>query len=497
MLHRRSGILIHITSLPSRYGIGDLGPGAYRFVDFLAQTNQSLWQILPLNPTTPVASHSPYSGTSAFAGNPLLISPDNLIEQGLLSRDDVDDLPQFDDAAVDYDKVAPFKIRLLEKAYHRFARRSSDPHYEQFCYDSRHWLEDYALFRAIRENRREQHWSDWPAPLRDRHNSAMQAARQEWDEDIRRTRFRQYIFHRQWQTLHEYAKNRGVQIVGDLPLYVTYDSAEVWANTRVFQLSRDKKPKALSGMPPSRFAMEGQFWGMPLYNWSYLKRTGYEWWLRRIEHNLNSFDWLRIDHFLGLISYWKIPPKAKLPTAGHWVKGPRGDLFHALYRRFSLLPLMVEDLGFVTVDSRELMNRYNLAGMRVLIDSFTGEGRLSRFSPHNYISRCVAYTGTHDNNTARGWFDSARPEDRWRFFRYVGWHVPPEEVHWEMVRLVMMSVANAAVFPMQDILGLGADCRMNKPGTTHGNWVWRLRPEQLSQEITVNLADITRTYGRA
>lgn len=493
MPHRRSGILLHITSLPSRFGIGDLGPSAYKFADTLVAAHQSLWQVLPLNPTSATADFSPYSSTSAFAGNPLLISPELLVRDGLLKEDEIAKPPSFNDRQVDFARAAQYKSLLLDLALGRF---QPDAVYEAFCRQSNGWLDDFALFTAIRQHWPDKGWLDWPREVRDRRPRPLEAVRNQLRQSIEKVKVLQFLFFRQLWALREYCNARGVQLFGDMPLFVSHDSSDVWAHPYNFQLDREKRPRAVCGMPATRFNHEGQLWGMPIFAWSRLRRDGYEWWVQRIGQNLRMFNWLRIDHFLGLVSYWRIPAGSKSALVGRWVQGPGEDFFKALFRRYSLPALVAEDLGFVSAESREIMSSYNLPGMRILLDAFTAPALTSRFLPHNYTSRDVGYTGTHDYTTARGWFDNASSEEKKQFFDYIGYEVRKGQVHWEFIRLAMQSVAQASIYPMQDVLGLGVEARMNVPGTPKGNWRWRLRPEQLRFENFSRLGQMTKLYER-
>ncbi|RMG55401.1 MAG: 4-alpha-glucanotransferase [Acidobacteria bacterium] len=500
MRRRASGILLHITSLPSDYGIGDLGPDAYRFVEFLAQAKQSFWQVLPLNPTNPAMGNSPYNGLSAFAGNWLLISPERMVRDGWLAQTDLDLPSAVSEERVRYDEVIAWKGRLFDRAYERFKRdrlgRAHD--YETFRAENAHWLEDYALFMALRARFAGSPWSEWPRELRDRQPEALHAARRELAESIEREIFLQYLFFQQWRELAAYGRERGIQMIGDMPFYVNYDSADVWAHPEIFKLDEEKKPLVVSGVPPDYFSATGQLWGNPIYRWDVLKETGYRWWMERMAHTLKLFDVVRIDHFRGFAAYWEVPADASTALNGRWVEGPGDDFFAALLRRFPYLPIIAEDLGLITPDVRELMHRFDLPGMRLLLFAFGEERPEHPYLPHNYVRHCVVYTGTHDNNTVRGWFETeATPEDRRRLFRYLGREVSADDVHWAFVRLAMMSVANLVIIPLQDVLGLGAEARMNRPATTEGNWRWRLRREQLAPSVAQMLREMTEIYGRA
>ncbi|MBN2467114.1 MAG: 4-alpha-glucanotransferase [Deltaproteobacteria bacterium] len=496
MMPRASGILLHITSLPSPFGIGDLGPWAYRFVDFLAESGQRFWQILPLNPTESVFGNSPYHSTSAFAGNPLLISPDGLVEEGLLERGDVETLPDFPAHIVDFDKVISYKQALLHRAYERF-KGGREYEYERFCSENRYWLPDCALFRALRARNQGKVWSEWPPDLRDRVPRALESAGSDFIEAVKEEKFLQYIFHKQWSALRGYCHQKEVRIMGDLPIYVQYDSADVWAHPDLFKLDEEKKPSAVAGVPPDYFSKTGQLWGNPVYRWDVLKERGYDWWIERIRYNITLLDYLRLDHFRGFVGFWELPAEEKTAINGRWIKAPAEDFFESILRSIPSPPLIAEDLGVITPDVVEIMDRFGFPGMKLLLFAFGDAGGANPYLPHNLVANCVAYTGTHDNNTVRGWFknDATAPEKA-ALLRYLGRNVPVKNLHWELIRLLMMSVANLTIFPMQDILGLGGEARMNRPSTANGNWEWRLAPDALTTDLRARLRSITEIYGR-
>jgi len=503
---RASGILLHITSLPSPYGIGDLGPSAYRFADLLVDNRQTFWQVLPLGPTDPIWGNTPYDSRSIYAGNPLLISPEVLAEAGLLTKEDLENHPHFPKGSVDYHSVTEFKMKILKIAYESFpaggsvekANKNSAPGdrcgYNKFCNDNDPWLEDFALFSAIKSHFGGRIWSEWPEALRDRKGEALEEMKQKLLDDILMQKFLQYTFFRQWAGLKSYCNARGIQIFGDMPIYVNYDSADVWTRPEIFNLDENKKPLTVAGVPPDYFSRTGQLWGNPLYRWDVLKKDGYAWWMRRIEHNLQLFDLLRIDHFRGLVAYWEVPAGKKTAVEGDWVKVP-SDFLPALFRRFPNLPIIAEDLGLITSEVREAISRFDLPGMKVLLFAF-GEGLPENpYAPHNHVKNCVVYTGTHDNNSSRGWFkNEATPDERRRLFAYLGREVSEEQISWELIRLAMMSVADTAILPLQDILSLGEEARMNRPGQTVGNYQWRLLPEMM--KIDPRLKEMTEISGR-
>lgn len=498
MKRRGSGVLLHVTSLPSPFGVGDMGPWAYRFVDFLDETKQSLWQILPLNPTYPEHYNSPYHSTSAFACNPLLISPELLVQDGLLNKKDLEPRPDFPSGRVDYRAVWAYKEKLFERAYERFKGKKPRYEYERFCSENRSWLEDFTLFIALKSHFHGQAWIEWPQDIRDRQPEALQWAKTELHERAERERFLQYIFFEQWITLKQYCNQKGIQVIGDIPIYVDYDCADLWVNPAIFKLDNEKRPYVVAGVPPDYFSETGQLWGNPIYRWDVLKEMGYEWWVRRIEHNIKLFDLVRVDHFRGLVGYWEVPAGEGTAINGRWVEAPVEDFFKTLLKKFPYLPIIAEDLGIITPDVREIVHRFNLPGMKVLLFAFGGDLANNPYIPHNLVKNCVLYTGTHDNNTIRGWFEKeASPEDKKRLFQYLGREVRVEELHWELIRLAMMSVADIAIFPMQDMLGLDEKSRINRPATTEGNWLWRLLPDQMTPNLVAKLLEMTEIYGRS
>jgi 4-alpha-glucanotransferase len=494
---RGSGILLHLTSLPSDFGIGDMGPWAYRFADFLAESGQRLWQVLPLNPTDPVHGNSPYDSISAFGCSPLLISPERLVDQGLLARQELGSAPDFPRDRIDYRGVISFKQGLFSLAQSRFRAGGTAEDYGRFCSENADWLEDLALFAALKERFDGRPWQEWPADLRDRDPASLEAARRALAGRIEEGKILQYLFERQWVALREYCNRRNVVIFGDLPVYVNLDSVDVWTHPELFKLDPDKRPTAVAGVPPDYFSETGQRWGNPVYRWDALRESGYAWWIRRLARNLHLFDMVRIDHFRGFAAYWEIPAEEPTAVRGKWVPGPGNDFFQALLRHFPYLPIVAEDLGTITQDVRDLMDRFDLPGMKVLLFAFGDNLATNPYVPHNHVRNCLIYTGTHDNNTVKGWFErEVTGEDRERLFRYLGREVGPERICEEMVRMAMMSVANTAILPMQDLLGLGEEARMNRPARKDGNWQWRLLPEQLSPELAAGLRRMTETYGR-
>jgi len=496
---RRSGVLLHITSLPSVFGIGDLGPEAYRFADFLAEAGQRVWQILPLNPTISICGNSPYCSYSAFSENPLLISPELLARDGLLSSSDLDDRPAFPVDRVDYERVIEYKTRLLARAFERFKTMGArDRELDTFCSENAHWLDDSTLFAALKEQSGGMAWNEWSPDLRDRAEGPLQEWKDRLADRILAEKFLQYLFYRQWSSLKKYCNGKNIQIMGDVPIYVSYDSADVWANPHLFRLDNERNPLFVAGVPPDYFSATGQRWGNPLYDWERLAETGYAWWVRRLECNMKLFDLIRLDHFRGFVAYWEIPSSEQTAMNGKWVEAPAVDFFNTLLKHFPSLPIIAEDLGIITLDVKQVMKAYGFPGMKLLLFAFGDDKPTNPYLPHNHVRNSVVYTGTHDNNTVRGWYRiEAGQEEKARVARYVGRPVDEERVHWEFLRLAMMSVANLAVIPIQDILGVGEEGRMNTPAVTYGNWSWRLAPGRISRSLTDNLLEVTRFYGRA
>lgn len=491
---RSSGILLHPTSLPGPYGIGDLGPQAYKFVDWLSSTGCKLWQILPLGPTG--YGDSPYQCFSAFAGNPYLISPDELLVEGLAVPSDLDALKDLPASHVDFGQFIPKKVELLLKAFQRFQtnRGTLREAFDYFCAENAYWLDDFSLFMALKESKGGGSWNGWDQSLRTRKKTALTKARKELAEDIKRHSFYQFLFFRQWNKVRAYANGKGIQIVGDIPIFVAYDSADVWANPELFYLDAQGNPTVVAGVPPDLFSTTGQLWGNPLYNWEVHKKDGYAWWLSRVRAVLQTVDILRFDHFRGFAGYYEIPASHTTAETGRWVPGPGKDFFRAvdkdlgdgLITHGTGLPIVAEDLGVITPDVIELLHAFDLPGMRVLQFAFTGPE--NPFLPHNYIPNCVAYTGTHDNDTAMGWYASAPETERDFARRYLG--VDGRDFAWDLIRAVWKSVAVFAVAPMQDVLGLGGEARMNFPSRLGGNWEWRMSEADFRDDLAAGLRNL-------
>jgi 4-alpha-glucanotransferase len=484
---RKSGILLHPTSLPGDEGIGDLGKWAYRFVDFLAESGQRLWQILPLSPTG--FGYSPYQAYSSVAGNPLLISLQSLVDQGWLSPEDLKDSPKFPDSTIDFDAAILFKNRLIKKAAAAFFQRGSEPfrtEFEKFCVEMKSWLHTYARFAALKEANADSAWTDWDLKI---------AAS---SQDILDQQFIQFEFFRQWKALKKYSNERGIEIIGDIPIFVSHDSADVWANPELFDLDEEGKPKTIAGVPPDYFSETGQCWGNPLYRWDVMEQTGFGWWIARVKSVLDVVDIIRLDHFRGFEAFWEIPAGSINAVNGRWIKGPGDRLFSALEKSLGKLPFIAEDLGFITPEVPELRDRWGFPGMRVLQFAFGDQSTRNPHKPYNFIPNCVAYTGTHDNNTTAGWFsdktNSPTNAEREAALRYMGSN--GTDAVWDLIRLLLSSAADTAIMPMQDVLELGSEARMNLPSTTGNNWKWRMREDPLRHDLAAKLREMNRMYGR-
>jgi 4-alpha-glucanotransferase len=491
---RGAGLLLHPTSLPGPYGIGDLGPVAYEWVDALARARQKWWQVLPLGPTG--WGDSPYQSFSAFAGNSYLISPDGLADDGLVNRSDLAGL-HFPADRVDYGAAGRFKLDLGARAWHNF-RTGSAPAlrgpFEEFTTRAAAWLDDYALFAALKETQGGTAWNDWPEDLVLRRPEALARARRELADAVGVCRFRQFLFFRQWRALKKYAHDRGIRLIGDVPIFVSADSSDVWDHPGQFQLDERRRPRVVAGVPPDYFSSTGQLWGNPLYDWEAMKADGFSWWIARLRATLELVDLVRLDHFRGFEAYWAVP--AGMPTAevGQWVKAPGADLFRTLRAALGGLPVIAEDLGLITPEVEALRDNFALPGMRILQFAFVGDPA-DRFLPHNYERNAVVYTGTHDNDTTAGWYATLSDRDRAFLHRYLP-HVGGQTVAWDLLRLAWGSVADLALAPLQDVLGLGHEARMNMPGRPEGNWQWRLTPGMLHPGVLDRLADVTEVYYR-
>ncbi len=499
MRRRGSGVLLHISSLPSRFGIGDLGLNAYRFADRLAESKQTYWQILPLTPTNLLYDNSPYHSMSAFAGNPLLISPERLVDDGLLEPSELEPVPDFPADRVDYEKVTEYKKRCIDLAYERSTDLRKSPEYVRFCKEQAYWLDDFVLFKAVKEYHGGAAWNEWKPDIREREPDALKLWKSKLLDNVQKEYFIQFLFFTQWFDLKKYCNDKGIQIIGDVPIYVEYDSVELWSDPTLFKLDENKKPYVVAGVPPDYFSKTGQLWGNPVYDWDVMQQRSYTWWVERIGHTLHMVDIVRIDHFRGLVAYWEVPAGEDTAINGSWVDVPVDDFFNTLLKRFPLLPVIAEDLGLITPDVRETIATYDLPGMKVLLFAFGDDTATNPYIPHNHVRNAIIYTGTHDNNTVKGWFDTeATDDEKARLFDYVGRTVTAEDIHKTFVGLAMMSVANTAIVPVQDILGLGADARMNTPATQRGNWRWRISAGMLDDTNAFEwLGKLTKVYGRA
>ncbi|MCD6500161.1 MAG: 4-alpha-glucanotransferase [Deltaproteobacteria bacterium] len=495
---RSSGLLAHLTSLPSPFGIGDLGIAADRFIRFLDDAGQSYWQILPLCPTDLGSASSPYSSISAFAGNVLLISPEQLREQGLVTDDDLDGAPTGPENKVDYAAVTAFKDRLISVARQRLAEHPEIRNaFSIFCEHTKDWLEDFCLFAALKEHFEGKAWTDWPEPLRDRQDDALAEIRGLLADRIEHHRLGQYLFFSQFESMHEHCKDAGIKLIGDLPIYVNHDSVDVWSHPDYFKLDRTGRPTVVAGVPPDYFSPTGQLWGNPVYDWDHILNQDDTWWLRRMDHALTLFDVVRIDHFRGFAAYWEIPADHETAIDGRWADGPGTAFFDRLTKRFNPLPVIAEDLGIITDDVRALMAQYEIPGCRVLLFAFGDDLWDNPHKPHNHVENCVVYTGTHDNNTAAGWFaEETGPDERRRLEDTLGHATSPEQVSGDLCRLALSSKANLSILPIQDVLGLDGRARMNRPATIAGNWKWRLTADQLTAEIAQRLRAETIASGR-
>lgn len=495
MLTRRaSGILLHPTSLPGLYGAGDLGLDAYRFVDWLKSAGQTYWQVLPLGEVG--SGNSPYMSSSAFAGNVLLIDLAELASQGWLAADDLVPHPDFRPARIDFGLLRPFRMERLRRAASRFFAMGYGKMrkaYDEFCRVESGWLDDYALFMTAARQQDGREWSLWPTGLARRTPQALHSLEQDSAEEIGFWKFCQWSFARQWLALKSYANGHGIRIIGDVPIFVACQSADVWAHQELFKLDENGRPTVVAGVPPDYFSETGQLWGNPLYRWDMHEKTGYAWWVARMRHALKFSDLVRIDHFRGFAACWEIPADAPNAITGAWVEGPGEKLFHALKKAIPNLPIVAEDLGIITPDVVELRDRFGLPGMRVLQFAFA-EGEANHFLPHHYVPNTVAYTGTHDNDTALGWWDAVSGREKDFALQYL--KSDGKEIQWDMMRALSASVANTVVYPMQDVLGLSGEHRMNFPGQPAGNWEWRFSWEQLRPEYTQALAEMASEHNR-
>jgi 4-alpha-glucanotransferase len=490
---RSSGILLHPTSFPGAYGNGDLGSFAYRFLDFLAESGCKLWQVLPLGPTG--YGDSPYQCFSAFAGNPYLISIEQLLNEKLLTQDDLADLPDFPKDHVDFGWIYSWKFILLDRSFARFQDSASDSikqAYALFRTQNESWLEDFALFMAIKESMGGKPWNEWDAPLRSRQKKVLAQARSDLAPMIEKQIYRQFLFFRHWHWVKEYAHSKGIQIIGDIPIFVAYDSADAWSHPDLFYLDEEGVPTVVAGVPPDYFSPTGQLWGNPLYRWDVHKKKKYAWWIDRFRATLNLVDIIRLDHFRGFAGYWEIPFGNPTAEKGRWVPGPGADFVSAMQKALGDLPIIAEDLGEITPDVIELRDQFHLPGMKIAQFAFSGPD--NPFLPHHYTANCVAYSGTHDNDTARGWYESAPDHERDFANRYL--KIDGSNFADDLIRAVWGSVAVFALAPLQDLLNLNTFARMNFPGKPAGNWGWRMSENDLSAELMRRLKEINDLYQR-
>jgi 4-alpha-glucanotransferase len=491
---RLGGILLHPTSLPSSDGIGDLGDAVFRWLDWLQEAGCQVWQVLPLGPTG--YGDSPYQSFSAMAGNALMVNLHKLIIDGLLTSEDLSDKPDFPNDRVDFGEVIQYKDRLLHLAWRRF-RSGCGKHLREdfscFCEENVDWLDDYALFMALKGYYEGKPWTAWDPEIRQRHPNALASIKEELEGSIEDHHFRQFLFFQQWKVVLLRAHELGVQIIGDVPIFVAHDSCDVWAHQELFFLDEDGSPIVVAGVPPDYFSDTGQLWGNPLYRWERLRADGYDWWIRRLKAVLKMVDIVRLDHFRGFEAYWEVPASASTAETGRWVKGPGSHFLTKLKERFDSLPIIAEDLGVITPEVEALRDAFGLPGMKVLQFAFD-EDSDNEFLPHNYPKHCVVYTGTHDNDTSRGWFESASEEVQDFCCRYLA--RDGKNIAWDLIRTAWSSVAEISIAPLQDFLDLGTEARMNFPGREQGNWAWRIQDDALSMQLTERIRELNLIYGR-
>lgn len=505
-LPRASGILLHPTSLPGPFGIGDFGPAAFAFVDFLEDTGQKLWQVLPLNPTG--YGDSPFQCFSAYAGNHLLISPEKLQTKGILDASDLRDCEDFPQDTVDFEGVIRWKTRLLSKAAEIFKSEACGDDrraFDEFCTRNSSWLPDFSLFMACKHEQGGVAWNQWPTEIAQRIPDALTAAQSRLKEAMFAVQYWQFEFFRQWKEVQTYAHKAGIRIIGDLPIYVALDSADVWTNRQYFQLSENGQPTTIAGVPPDYFSVTGQCWGNPIYRWDRLQQSGYRWWVERFRAALQLYDAIRIDHFRGFEAYWEIPGNETTAINGRWIKGPGADFFEVLERELGDLPIIAENLGVITPEVEVIRHRFGFPGMAILQFAFGKDPQGPSFRPHNYERELAVYTGTHDNDTTVGWWNSTGAGDSTRTpddvakehaFARAYLNLKEESIHWVMIRTILSSIADLAIVPLQDVLGLGSQARMNLPGTAKGNWRWRFRADELMPDLARRLREMVELYDR-
>jgi 4-alpha-glucanotransferase len=501
---RQSGLLLHPTSLPGRFGIGDLGDDAHKFVDLMADCNQHLWQILPVGLTG--YGNSPYNSASIFAGNPLLINPDRLIQEELLQQSDLEDIPEFPVDKVDYNTVSGYKNKILRRAFNFFRVNGTaelTDNYISFCNQYSVWLDTYSLYMALKEYHRFSRWQDWPEDIKFRKPGAIDLWTKQLKDSIEYYKYEQFLFNLQWNALKKHCKEKNISIIGDMPIFIDADSDSVWENRDLFDLREDGNANTVAGVPPDYFSSTGQLWGNPTYNWDKMRESNYKWWKDRFLGMLSMVDIIRLDHFKGFESYWEIPADADTAVNGRWVSGPGEELFHLLEKSIGPLSIIAEDLGVITDSLKKLRDNLGFPGMRVLQFGFTDDTG-NDHTPYNFIPHCVAYTGTHDNDTTVGWFQGTNNSttlseaqlkiERSSALKYTG--TDGHEIHWDFIRMALSSVANTAIIPLQDLMGLDSSARMNTPSTVHGNWEWRFRFDMLTDDILDKFKEMTFIYGR-
>jgi 4-alpha-glucanotransferase len=495
VFERSSGILLHPTSLPGPFGIGDIGPKAFQWVDFLSSSDCGLWQVLPLGPTG--FGDSPYQCFSAFAGNPFLISPLSLKEEDLLHSDDIIEDPVHRWDQVDYGKVIPYKLGILDRSFIRFRKKTDTILHEEFNEfrdNESHWLDDFSIFMAIKEQFGGGSWANWPEEYKQRKQSTLKRFSKDHSVSIERHAYRQFLFFKQWRKLREYANDRNIKIIGDIPIFVAHDSSDVWAHPELFYLDDNSDPTVVAGVPPDYFSPTGQLWGNPLYRWDVHATSGYDWWLERFQAVLSLVDIIRLDHFRGFSGYWEIPADEKTAINGRWVEGPGKEFFHAVQGELGNLPIIAEDLGVITADVDDMRETFNLPGMKVLVFAFDSDAK-NIFLPHNYTQDYVVYTGTHDNDTVLGWYERIEEKERDFARRYLARE--GQDISWDLIRAAWSSVAVFAIAPMQDFLGLDNKARMNYPSKLGDNWVWRMPSEALNEPLSRRISLLNTVYGRS
>jgi 4-alpha-glucanotransferase len=498
-IQRNAGILLHITSLPSEFGIGDFGPGAYAFADILDSCDQRIWQLLPLNPVDVSQGFSPYSSISSRAGNTLLISPELLVKEQLIDAEKLAEYHCPDTGRVDFQTVIQIKDQIFDHAWMNFREIKDHPlkkYFTDFCAKEKGWLDDFAIYISIKAHQQNKPWFQWPEALKKRRAIALRRIRNEYKDEITKTKFLQFIFSRQWEQLKFHCNSKGIKIFGDLPIYVSHDSADVWANHDIFIIDNKGDLVAVAGTPPDLFSSEGQLWGMPVFKWEVLKKKNYAWWLDRLKKNFELFDIIRLDHFRGFSAYWEVPASSGSSKNGEWQPGPGADLFETIRMEFKKLPFVAEDLGDIDEDVIRLRNQFGFPGMKVLQFAFQKNMAKSIHTPHNYSGNSIVYTGTHDNNTTRGWYKSTDEDTRKRVQQYCGKELSEQNIADELIRLAYSSVANTAIVPLQDFLNLDESARMNTPSGPEDNWNWRFLSGQCSRDVINKIKELTLIYNR-